>query len=154
MVLGGELIVNKLSIFYVSVIFFLNGCAHASTEEKMIAGKQISLDSEKCVLIIDNKILNIEMKPRCYFVKHSSSGKVGVKYYDDIDAHVLLIVGTSAPKDPEYPLTLKRDDCGEQVQALIIKKDKALLSSEIFSNVLTCAGVGVDEKGYYILSHP
>ncbi len=154
MVLGGELIVNKLKIFYVSVILFLNGCAHASLEEEVIAGKKISLDSEKCLLNVDNKILNIEMKPRCYFVKHSSSGKIGVKYYDDIDAYVLLIVGTSASKDPEYPLTLKRDDCGEQVQALIIKKDTALLSFKIFSNIIACAGVGADEKGYYILSHP
>ncbi len=153
--LGGELIVKKLNIFFLSVMFFLSGCAHASLEEGVIAGKKLSLDSEKCMLTIDNITFNLEMKPRCYFVKQSypvRSEKVGFKYYDDIDTYVILIVGTSAAKDPEYPLTLKRDDCGEQMQALIIKKGTALLSSKRFSGGLTCAGLGADEKKYWILS--
>lgn len=143
----------KHSLFFLSMVLVLSGCAHASQEKSlMVAGVKVSLNSESCSLSIDNEILNIEMKPRCYFVAGDSGKDVGVKYYDDIGAHVLLIVGTPAPKDPDYPLTLKRDDCGEQLQALIIKKTTSLLS-KVSSNTLVCAGIGVDEKVYYILSH-
>jgi hypothetical protein len=154
MVLGGELIVNKLSILLFSLIFVLNGCAHASQQKEIeVSGIKITLNSENCLLNINGKTLKIEMKPRCYFAIGDSGKDVGVKYYDDIGAHVLLIIGTSAPKDPDYPLTLKRNDCGEQLQALIIKKTTPLLS-KVSSNTLVCAGVGADEKVYYILSHP
>lgn len=160
MVLGGELIVNKLSIFYyVGVMFILNGCAHASLEEGVVAGKKIALDTEACLLTIDNKTLKVDMKPRCYFVKKiypvASEKEFGVYYYDDIDAHVLLIVGTSAPKNHPGHLsfTLGRDDCGEQRQVLIIKKETALLY-KVTDVGLICAGLGADEKVYNILSHP
>lgn len=143
----------KLALFFLSIILILSGCAHASQEiAVMVAGKKISLDSDNCLLNIDGKTLSLEMKPRCYFVVGDSGKEVGIKYYDDIDAHVLLIVGTSAPKDPDYPLTLKRGDCGEQLQAVITKKTTSVLS-KVSSNTLICAGVGADEKMYYILSH-
>jgi hypothetical protein len=159
MVLGGKLIVNKLSIFYVSLIFLLNGCAHASLEEGVISGKKISLDSETCLLTIDNKTLIIEMKPKCYFVKKSypvaSEKEFGVYYYDDIDAHVLHIIGTSASKNHPSHLsfTLERDDCGEQRQVLNIKKETTLLYKAADVGLI-CAGLGADEKVYNILSHP
>ena len=145
---------KRINIFCFGFICILSGCSHASVEENEIAGVKISLDSEKCSLKLDDKTLNIEMQPKCYFVKNSATESIGIKYYDDIKSHVLLIVGTSVPKDPDYPLTLIRSDCGSQLQALIIKNGKAQLSSKTFSNTLTCAGVGVDEKEYYILSHP
>ncbi len=154
MVLGVELTVKKLNIACFGIMYILSGCSHASVEKHEIEGIKLSLDSEKCSLNVDGKTFNIEMKPKCYFVKRSGAEFVGVKYYDDINSHELLIVGTSAPKDPEYPLTLTRTDCGSQLQALIINNKTAKLSSKTFSNTLTCAGVGVDEKEYYILSHP
>ncbi len=150
---------NKLSIFYLGVIFILSGCAHASLEEGVVSGKKISLDSETCLLTIDNKTLKIEMKPKCYFVKKiypvASEKEFGVYYYNDIDAHVLLIIGTSAPKNHPSHLsfTLERDDCGEQRQVLIIKKETTLLY-KVADVGLICAGLGADEKVYNILSHP
>lgn len=104
--------------------------------------------------MINNVKLSIkEIKPDCFFVKNSASGKIDIKFYNDIGATVLLVVGTISPKDKEYPLTLKRNDCGTQIQALILKKGKPTLS-KVFSNTLVCAGVGTDEKMFYILSHP
>ena len=150
---------SKLNIFYVSVILLFNGCAHASLEEGVVAGKKISLDTEKCLLTIDNKVLKIEMKKKCYFIKKSypvtSEKEFGVYYYDNIDAHVLLIVGTSAPKNHPSHLsfTLGRDDCGEQRQVLIIKKETASLY-KVTDVGLICAGLGADEKVYNILSRP
>jgi len=148
------LIVNKLIIFNFVVMLFLSGCASTSLLEKVeIEGFEISLDKQKCLLAVDNKSLKIQMTSMCHFVKNSNTSTIRVKYYDDIDSHVLLIVGTSSPKNPEYPLTIKRNDCGSQLQALIIKKTGSSLSSKILSNTLTCAGIGVDEKDFYILSH-
>lgn len=135
-------------------MLFLSGCASTSLLEKVeIEGFEISLDKQKCLLAVDNKSLKIQMTSMCHFVKNSNTSTIRVKYYDDIDSHVLLIVGTSSPKNPEYPLTIKRNDCGSQLQALIIKKTGSSLSSKILSNTLTCAGIGVDEKDFYILSH-
>ena len=145
---------KKLNIVVFGFIYILSGYSHASVEESKIGGLNILLDNEKCSLVIDGKVLNVGIKPKCYFVKHSVTGSIRVKYYNDIKSYVLLIVGTSAPKDPDYPLTLVRSDCGRQMQALIIKNKMASLSSRVFSGSLTCAGVGVDEKEYYILSHP
>ena len=148
------MIVNKLIIFNFVVMLFLSGCASTSLLEKVeIEGFEISLDKQKCLLAVDNKSLKIQMTSMCHFVKNSNTSTIRVKYYDDIDSHVLLIVGTSSPKNPEYPLTIKRNDCGSQLQALIIKKTGSSLSSKILSNTLTCAGIGVDEKDFYILSH-
>lgn len=135
-------------------LFFCSGCIQAAPKEEIIADINISLDEKKCIIKIDNKTFIIEMKPNCYFVKHSNTGDTRVKYYKDIDAHVVLVSGSSAVKDPKYPLTLKRNDCGTQIQALIIKKGIPQLSSKIFSHTRICAGLGADEKEYYILSHP
>lgn len=140
---------SRLVVLYM----LLCGCSAVSAEQYEVDGVRISLDSAKCLLKVNDKTLSVEMKPSCYVVKHNG-GEAGVKYYDDIKSHVLLIVGTSAPKNPEYPLTLKRNDCGSQLRALIIKNGTALLSSKTFSDGLTCAGVGADQKEYYILSHP
>lgn len=154
MVLGGKLTMVRLTLYSLVTASLLSACVHAAQEKAVtVAGKQIFLDSESCTLKIDNEVLNIGMKPRCYFAIGDSGKDVGIKYYDDIGAHVLLIVGTSAPKNPDYPLTLKRNDCGEQLQALIIKGKTSRLS-KVASDTLICAGVGADEKTYYILSHP
>ena len=140
---------SRLTVLYT----LLCGCSAVSAEQYEIDGVRISLDSAKCLLKVNDKPLSVEMKPKCFVVKHNGS-EAGVKYYDDIKSHVLLIVGASAPKDAEYPLTLERSDCGTQLRALIIRNGTALLSSKTFSNGLTCAGVGADQKEYYILSHP
>lgn len=145
---------KKSSIIYFCFVSILSGCSHAAVEKHEISDLKISLDIKKCLLKVDGKILNLEMQPKCYFVKDSSTGTVGIKYYSDINSHVLLIVGDPAPKDPDYPLTLTRSDCGNKLQALIVRNKTALLSAKVFSNTLTCAGIGVDEKEYYILSHP
>ncbi|HEB94167.1 MAG TPA: hypothetical protein ENI94_12030 [Gammaproteobacteria bacterium] len=146
---------KKLGIIYFGFIcILLSGCSHAAIEKYEISDLKISLDTEKCSLKVDGRALNIEMQSKCYFVKDSGTGIVGVKYYSDIESHVLLIVGNSVSKDPDYPLTLTRNDCGSKLRALVIKNKTAMLSVKIFSNTLTCAGIGVDEKEYYILSHP
>ncbi len=137
--------------------FFFNGCGESSsssTENTKAGVVDVSLNNENCSLSVDNKeVGNIDMKPACYFVKGSASGKIDIKYYKDIDTYVLLFVGTISPKDKDYPLTLKREDCGTQIQALLIKGSEATLS-KVSSNTLICAGVGTDEKMFYILSHP
>lgn len=146
----------KLKIIFPSLFLLLNACAGASDsiDKVTIDGVNLSLNNKSCVLMIGNEKLSIkEMKPNCFFVKNSASGKTDSKYYDDIGANVLLVVGTISPKDKEYPLTLKRNDCGTQIQALILKKGKPTLS-KVSSNTLICAGVGTDEKMFYILSHP
>jgi len=144
---------------YLIILFslFLNGCGESSSgsiENTKVGGVEVSLNNKNCSLSVDNKKAgNIDMTPACYFVKGSASGKTDIKYYKDIDTHVLLLVGTISPKDKDYPLTLKREDCGTQIQALLIKGGKATLS-KVSSNTLICAGVGTDEKMFYILSHP
>jgi hypothetical protein len=62
-------------------------------------------------------------------------------------------VGDTLPKNTEYPLTLHRDDCGATLKALIISETGTKLSDKTFTNTVTCAGVGADEKELYILSH-
>lgn len=135
---------------------FFNGCGESSSnslESIEVNGANVSLNNKNCSLTINKKELGkTNMKPACYFVRNSASGEIDMKYYKDIDTHVLLVVGTISPKDKEYPLTLKRDDCGTQIQALLIKGKEAILS-KVSSNTLICAGVGTDEKMFYILSH-
>ena len=150
-----KLFTNIYLVFLFSSLF--NGCGEpssSSVEKTEAGGVDISLNNKNCSLSVGNKkVGDVAMTPACYFVKGSASGKVDIKYYKDIDTHVLLLVGTISPKDKDYPLTLKRDDCGTQIQALLIKGNEATLS-KVSSNTLLCAGVGTDEKMFYILSHP
>lgn len=135
-------------------LILLSSCAVAgSIESFMLNDRKINLNNAKCQVEFKGVQIDLAMKGDCYFIKRSNS--VHAQYYKDINAHVMLIVGDPLPKDPNYPLTLKRSDCGATIKALVISdSEKGMyLSDKSFSNTITCAGVGADEKEYYILSH-
>lgn len=72
---------TKLALFLMCILSILSGCAHGSHEITVaVAGKKISLDSEKCLLNVDNKTLNIEMKPRCYFIRGDTGKEAGINH--------------------------------------------------------------------------
>lgn len=143
---------KKLGIL--CLIFGLSGCATASPVENIeVDGLSISLNLNSCITTIGENNLAFKMEPICHFVKNTNADSVRVKYYKDIDSYVILVVGKTLPPDSEYPLTVNRNDCGSQVKALIIKNGNPAISAKSFTDTVTCAGVGVDGKDYYILSH-
>jgi hypothetical protein len=143
---------HKLCSYGLFVMLSTSACA--STETAAVNEASIELDVQRCVVATKNNIkLNLSMKPLCGFMKLSNSDKVMVKYYNDIKSHVIVVVGTSATNIPDFPITATRKDCGSQLQAVIISDKKLSVSTKILSDMITCAGTGVDEKVYWMLSH-
>jgi len=139
-----------LSLF----LIFISGCSFAEKYESLdLEGKMVSLNTSKCYVNYDSKDIHFGSVGNCFFVKENNSEKIRMKYYKDIDSYVFLIVGDMLSKDPEYPLTMQREDCGSTVKALIINKKEAIVSINKFTNTVTCAGIGSDEKEFYFLSH-
>lgn len=142
-----------------NIIFFLtlallSGCASAGKYETLkIQSKTILLNQSECKIELKDTQLQLNISGDCHFIKNSNSDSIRTKYYEDINAHVTLIVGDPLPKDPNYPLTMERTDCGSTIKALIVKSNSVYISDKSFSDTVTCAGIGSDEKEYYMLAH-
>jgi hypothetical protein len=141
-----------MKTFFLSALILLSSCALAGKFESLELERQkITLRQSECRIELGVAQIPLEMDGDCHFIKRS--GIIHTKYYKDINAHVVLIVGDPLPKDPNYPLTVSRSDCGSTIKALIVNETSIYLSDKSFSETVTCAGVGVDEKEYYMLSH-
>ncbi len=139
----------KLSMFLV----MLSTSACANNAEITVNNNAITLNSEKCSIKINNEESNLMLKSNCFFIKKSNSKEIRVEYYEDILSYVLLVVGTSVKNNPDFPLTQSRKDCGSQLQAIKISNTGVITMSKIMSDTITCAGIGVDEKEFWILAH-
>lgn len=138
------------------VVYFLclSGCALAGkTENFTLADKSISLNTKNCYVTMNDQITHIEMNGNCLFVKENNSDTIRTEYFEKLNAHVALIIGGNPTQDPDYPYTLTRTDCGNSLTAIIIKTDLIETSDKVFDNIITCAGIGTDEKEFVILSH-
>ncbi len=141
-------------LLILSILISISGCSKASTYETLeVNGQEIKLDVETCQIHYESQITKIDINKKCYFIKENNTDIVRVKHYADIASYVALIVGDSLPKNPEYPFTMSREDCGSTLKALIIGKDTISLSKKRLTETITCAGMGSDEKEFYILSH-
>ncbi|WDE10016.1 hypothetical protein [Thalassomonas haliotis] len=144
----------KLLISFVLASVSAFGCASTEQHETLeIMDMKILLNTSQCTINSGSQNLSTGTEANCFFIKENNSSKIRTKYYKDIDSHVALIVGNSLPKNREYPLTMQRDDCGSTIKALIINKNGVKITEKEFTKTVTCAGVGSDEKEFYILSH-
>lgn len=145
---------NKLLILVVLTCVSALGCASTTKHETLeIMGMNILLNTSLCTINSGSQYLSTGTGANCFFIKENNSSTIRTQYYKDIDAYVALIVGNSLPKSSEYPLTMQRDDCGSTIKALIINKNGVKITEKKFTKTVTCAGVGSDEKEFYILSH-
>ena len=136
----------------VLLIFSTSACA---SDEKINIGKeQVSLNLEQCVIkLSSSKIMQLEMKPSCYFIKESNAGRIRKEYFEDIKSNVLVVVGTSVKGNKDFPLTQTRYDCGSELQAIIFPDKGEPKLSKVISDTISCAGTGIDKKEYWIISH-
>lgn len=142
------------NIYLICFLLVMSGCSQAQTYETLeVAGHVLKLDTKSCQLDFGTKIMNLDMGEKCHFIKEGNTEDVIVKYYSDKELHVVLIVGDSVIENPEYPVTMNRDDCGSIINALLVNKNNIRISSKTLNDTVTCASVGVDEKEYYMLSH-
>jgi len=147
-------VMHRLLVSVLLVFSSASGCASVEMRETLeVQGMNILLNTRECSVKLEAQELSIGTGASCFFIKENNTNKVRTKYYKDIDSYVALIVGDTLPKNPEYPLTMQRNDCGSTVKALIISKDGISMAKKKFTNTVTCAGVGSDEKEFYILSH-
>ncbi|WP_207787856.1 hypothetical protein [Candidatus Thiosymbion oneisti] len=131
----------------------LSTCACADTEAIRIKNKTILLNTENCSIEVNGKKSNLALNRNCFFIKKSNSEEIRIEYYKDILSYVLLVVGTSVGNMPDFPLTQSRKDCGSQLQAIKISNIGNISLSRVISDTITCAGIGVDEKEFWILAH-
>jgi hypothetical protein len=135
------------------VCWVVTGCSFATSESFEVNNITITLSNLDCVVRVSGQKLLPALGPKCHFIKDGASGKVKSKYYADIQSHVVLLLGNSVSNEAVFPLSKTRNDCGSKLQALIIS-NRVQFSSKTLSDTFTCAGVGVDEKEFYMLSHP
>lgn len=135
------------------LFFSLSACAIA-VEKGAVDNTKLILDTKNCVVTFGADNLELDIKPNCLFVKHSQSNEIRSQYYKDIDSHVVLVLGGVHHVDSRRPVTQIRKDCGISIRAVLIKDKKATLSSEKFDDFQACAGTGMDEKVFHMLSHP
>ncbi len=142
-----------LSKWFLILVLISFNTACTANETVRVNSLDISLSSKSCSLSINSKITYLDINNTCYFVKKSDSGDIRVEYYDDIKSYVVVIVGNLVRNNPDFPLTSIRKDCGSELQAIIISRAGSLKISAISSGAITCAGIGIDEKEYWLLAH-
>lgn len=153
MVLGANIMKIKIKLMISTCLITLSTAACANTEAVTIKDSIISLDTEKCSIKFNGKETNLGLNRNCFFIKKSNSEEIRIEYYKDIFSYVLLVVGTSVKNSPDFPLIQSREDCGSQLQAIRISNIGNISLSKVMSNTITCAGIGVDEKEFWILAH-
>ncbi|MBI3775855.1 MAG: hypothetical protein HY273_09940 [Gammaproteobacteria bacterium] len=104
--------------------------------------------------------LTLAPTPPCLFVrKHGKSNDIESYFYKDKfdkgedHIHVVVVTGTILPRNPDDPITplTKRDDCGSQTQALLLRKEGVLVSKRVAGGA--CAGLGLDGKEFWMFAH-
>lgn len=104
--------------------------------------------------------LTLVPTPPCLFVrKHGKSNDIESHFYKrafdkgEEHIHVVVVTGTVLPRNPDDPITplTKRDDCGSQTQALLLRKEGVLVSKRVAGGA--CAGIGMDEKNFWMFAH-
>ena len=159
--MGDGVTMNQKIHFYKFSFFFfialITGCVHAtsvdSLQEKISVGNtEILLNNKTCKITVNGQVSKIKMEPTCYFAKKSNQNEATVEYFEDIDSHVVVVVEKTGVKSSKFSYSLERDDCSYKSRALIIKDGVITISSGVFDG-FSCAGKGLDQKDYWILSH-
>jgi len=141
-------------IIFTLILISLSSFACANDEMVFVNNKTIVLNKDKCTLSINDSIeKKLDLTPKCIFVKENNLKKIEIKFINDINSYVLIIIGRSVKNHPDFPFTKTRNDCGSQLQAIIIPKKGALRLSKVITDSITCAAIGVDEKEFWIISH-
>jgi hypothetical protein len=146
-------IIGKLKITLLMPLLIISTSACAASEKVLVNNSQIILNVKTCTVNFNENESKLLLENDCYFVRNSNSNSIRAEYYSDIKSHVLLIVGSTVKNDPSFPITETRNDCGSQLQGLIISDIETMRLSKVMPSSITCAGIGVDEKDYWIIGH-
>jgi hypothetical protein len=137
----------------ITFFFLISTSACATSEEIIVNNNLIKLNTKDCSFVYKNKKTKLLLKNECFFVKNSNTEDARIEYYDDIKSYVIVVVGETVNNHPDFPLTQIRKDCGSQLQAIIISKNSSVTTSKLVAGSITCAGLGIDEKEFWILAH-
>ncbi len=127
----------------------------APAEKAAIAGYELILEQrgDRCTVSYSRAgfadELSLSPKPPCHFAMSSEGEVQHFTYSNHDDATVVIVIGTPPEEDPAEPLTL-RDDCGLESQGIILRPAAVSLSERVARGSIKCAGVGVDEKEFWL----
>jgi len=137
---------KKLFLYGALLSLVSSGNTHAALEQYSVNGVKLVLDTEHCLLKANETILPIGMTADCFFIRDKKSNKIDSQLYQNTGSRVLLVVGTPLVKESLVKAS-SRQDCGNQIRAVIINKSNEVsLSSKILPDSTVCAGAGVDQK--------
>ena len=96
---------------------------------------------------------NLQVSPPCYFIREN--GKIQSFSYSDVEVEeVLIIVGNIAEEEEKAAYGVEAYQiCGTQIQGLLVKKDKIVLTEETISGAMSCKDMGLDEKDFWDFAH-
>lgn len=142
-----------LSCFLFSSCAFSNNASFNIDESFSLNGQSIKLDSKNCEISYQGEVKSLGVNGTCLFAKESNTSKIKTYFFDDIQSEVAVIIGNSIIDNPDYPVTQKRNDCGDSVVGITVSNtgDLKLKASE--GSSVYCAGIGAGETLYWVLSH-
>ncbi|MCP4719878.1 MAG: hypothetical protein GY860_10520 [Desulfobacteraceae bacterium] len=86
-------------------------------------------------------------------MKEYNTDRVRSEYFPDNNTTVVIIAGTPVKNDPAFPISSKRNDCGSQMQAAVIKGNGKFELSKIKQGSVYCPGLGAPEPSYWLFGH-
>ena len=123
----------------------------ASSESVSVNDVSLALDNQLCrITSLRQPVRFLEIRPQCYFVRDEQTQKIHIEQTGK-QRHVILVVGSPVKNVPQFPITMTRRDCGNQLRAVIIQGDSISVSKNTLTNKLFCAGLGVDSEYYRLL---
>lgn len=135
-----------------TILAFNSSCMSQATVQKTSV---IEVNSDKCQVTIQNQRASLNLTPPCVAVKlNKHQPQIRTEYYDDVKKRVLLVVGNTTKIHEDFPLTKSRQDCGDEVQAVLVDEHNLVSVSDVSKGSVICAGLDVDEKLFWTLSHP
>ncbi len=144
---------SKRNFLIVPFVLGISSISACSAEEVEIQNKMLVLDQKQCLVRYKNKEAPLELDGQCHFVKAPNSKSIHKQFYNDLNAHVIVVVGANVKNNPDFPITRQRSDCGNRVQAVIVSGEGRITLSKPVASSVTCAGVGMDEKEFWMLAH-
>lgn len=146
-----------LAIFLPNTTFPESASIVESSQRVASFALTIKETSDACALSYSRekqeRFISLLLKPPCHFVLDWQRNIKAIPYEDLGPATVVIIVGTPiSDNDPAHANLRIRDDCGAQIQGIVIRQNGVSALKQVHDAV-RCANNGVDEKEFWFVSH-
>jgi hypothetical protein len=131
----------------------------AVTDSARVAGAALELvaTDSGCAVRLRGAAANelaLAPKPPCYFLRRHDARPQTYAYPDVGVPWVLIVLGSTASDEARRKWKVPHAAvCGEETQAVLVKRERLVVSRSVRRGGVTCRDTGADEKEFWAFAH-